>query len=94
VKYGEVPKRNVLSEIWDRGIEEYFQFMDETQSLFFEGLCDTGQSTVSISIIKVKQLILHRTRVAACSEIKYTTHQDTLWEECRIFKFWTSWYLK
>lgn len=70
MKYGEVPKRNVLSEIWDRGIEEYFQFMDETQSLFFEGLCDTGQSTVSISIIKVKQWILHRTRVAACSEIK------------------------
>jgi len=71
-------KRNVLSEIWDHEIDGYFQFKDEKQSVFFEGPSDTAQSTVSISIIKVKQLILHGTRVAACSKIKYATHYDTL----------------
>ena len=60
-------KKNSLSEIWDHGIEEYFHFKDETQSDFFEGPGDTAQSTVSISIIEVKQLIFHGLKDVACS---------------------------
>jgi hypothetical protein len=84
---GNVLYRNTVSEVLDNAIEEYFHFKDEKQSVLFEGPRDTAQSTVCISITKVKQFILHGKRVAAWSEIKYTTHQDNLWAESRSFKF-------